>query len=1196
MKGLPSDDDTWRVGQTIADLYEVRGINREGGMAIVYFVWHAAWRIELVIKSPRPELFADATARKRFLGEAETWVKLGMHPNIVTAYYVRELEGFPRIVIEKMNGGSLKQGLHDGKIKDLTAALDIAIQIVSGLAYAQEQRPDFVHRDLKPANVLLTPTGEAKVTDFGLVEAVGEQVGTPAYMAPEVWTNPRRVTPAADLYSFGVLLYELLTGRRPFDRGDKGASLGQIRGGRGVEGSLGALRSLWVKTRSSFLGADIADAHEDSLGGHLDIQRITDSSIGEATESPAVLSMSDLQFYRTAHTGQMPPPPSSFKSGLPEEIDDLCLSLLAKKPARRPASAQQVAELLRRIYEAHVGHVYPREMPQEAELVADTLNNRALSFLDLERKENALACWREALAKNPTHLESTFNFGYWQWKHGAIDDAQYIKRVTELERLQGARTEYWEARASVHLERGDHHNAQFAMQHKSPEGEPDILDFPPAPRYEQEKVGHTRFAINAVACSSGGDYMAAVGTGDLLKLFDAESLGLIRDFEGGEAYQLLAVMFLGDDLILSGSFGYDVRLWRTATGEYVGPLKVSNSFSIKNSCETASCFVLSPDHSLLVCSYTVTSLSVGGIMPILVWDLRTAENIQLLEGHRYYVDAVCLIPGEKQLLSVGGGPVASEIKLWNLESGRCLATIDGGSGLISSAAVSSDGRLALTGGSDACIKLWDLDARRSIKTLKGHAGAVRTVAFARDERFVISGSKDATIKLWHWESGRCMRTLEGHTDSVYSIAHCPDGEHIVSGGHDRTIRKWLLRPALASHFSYLLSRPRGTGEALKNQSAVAKMLNVADDRIHAGSYRQAYEFLRQAQSIPGYERDPKIADRINSCAKYGRRAGFRNAYRTVEFFGHREGVTSVRFSPATGLLASGSKDGEIRVWDIETGNLVKEFGSHQWGVSAIAWADDGEHVVSGARTAKWESERTDDTLQLWEARTGRCVSTFRNHKVGVGCATFTRDGSGVVSGDWGDKGKKDENLLRLWDRKSGRCLRMWEGHKDAVTAVDISPDGSYMVSASRDRTLRLWDVSSPRCVRALSGHAGAAYAVRFSPDGRLVLSAGGDDLLRLWEVSSGECLYELQKHQATVYGLAFSPDGLYALSCSDDRLLILWEISSGRYLQSFQGHTDGVLTLDFSSEGRYGASGGYDGVIKLWEFDWDWEFPTDVGG
>ncbi len=161
-------ESVWQVGDTVADLYQIREINTEGGMSLVYFVWHLGWQMELAIKSPRVNRAAMTADLDRFSQEAETWSEFGLHPNIVTAYYVRRIDDMPRIMLEKINGGSLKTWLARGRIRDLATALDIAIQVASGLRYAQTIRPGFVHRDIKPANILMTPEGEAKLTDFGL--------------------------------------------------------------------------------------------------------------------------------------------------------------------------------------------------------------------------------------------------------------------------------------------------------------------------------------------------------------------------------------------------------------------------------------------------------------------------------------------------------------------------------------------------------------------------------------------------------------------------------------------------------------------------------------------------------------------------------------------------------------------------------------------------------------------------------------------------------------------------------------------------------------------------------------------------------------------------------------------------------------------------------------------------------------------
>ena len=175
----------WQVGEVILDLYEVTDILGEGGMGTVYKVHHKNWNIDLAVKSPKPEIFAKAGGQENFVREAETWIKLGLHPNTVSCFYVRTLGGIPRVFAEFVEGGSLQDWIENGKLyvggaqAALSRILDIAIQFAWGLQFAHAQ--GLIHQDVKPANVLMTSDGTAKVTDFGLARAraaAHEAVGT----------------------------------------------------------------------------------------------------------------------------------------------------------------------------------------------------------------------------------------------------------------------------------------------------------------------------------------------------------------------------------------------------------------------------------------------------------------------------------------------------------------------------------------------------------------------------------------------------------------------------------------------------------------------------------------------------------------------------------------------------------------------------------------------------------------------------------------------------------------------------------------------------------------------------------------------------------------------------------------------------------------------------------------------------------
>ena len=386
----------WNVGELIADTYRVRTVIDEGAMSIVYLVWHTTWNTELALKVPRPQSLNQPQTWSRLTSEATTWVDLGVHPNIVAAHYVRRINDIPCIVMEKVDGGTLKSWLERGKAADLRTALDIAIQIATGLEYASTRQPGFVHRDIKPANILMTSDGIAKIADFGLANAYGKRAGTPAYMAPELWLHPGAVGPPADMYSFGCVLYALLTGRHPFQC-------------RPIENHFQSEISESSEPPGSEGPADDAASSEPSPN---DVKTVISTKTQPADQPPVPREFlaTPYRILMEAHLNQVPEPPHVGRPELPVELSGFCLRLLAKNPADRPSAASAKRELLT-FFEAATGESYPRPAPEANELLADSLNNHALSMIDLGMEEQAVELWNQAFAVDAQHFETFYNSG-----------------------------------------------------------------------------------------------------------------------------------------------------------------------------------------------------------------------------------------------------------------------------------------------------------------------------------------------------------------------------------------------------------------------------------------------------------------------------------------------------------------------------------------------------------------------------------------------------------------------------------------------------------------------------------------------------------------------------------------------------------------------------------------------------------------
>lgn len=292
--------------------------------------------------------------------------------------------------------------------------------------------------------------------------------------------------------------------------------------------------------------------------------------------------------------------------------------------------------------------------------------------------------------------------------------------------------------------------------------------------------------------------------------------------------------------------------------------------------------------------------------------------------------------------------------------------------------------------------------------------------------------------------------------------------------------------------------------------------------------------------------------------------------------GHLSWVRSVVIHPDGQRLASGSGDRTLKIWNLETGELLQTIAAHTGWLREIAGSPDGRLLASGSN---------DRTVKLWQWETGEPVHCLKGHGDWVRSVAFSPDGQWLAS-------SSQDKTIRLWRVETGELLKTLAGHDHWVTSVAFLPpvdqEGAnqwLLASGSRDKTIRIWNGRTGKVLAVLEGHTDAVNEITVSPSAQLLASGSDDGTIRLWDLKTRRLVRTLRGHEGAVNSIAFSPEGALLASGSQDRTIKLWSVETGTLMQTLTGHTNWVWSVTFSPDGKTIASGGWDAAIKIWRKD-----------
>lgn len=283
------------------------------------------------------------------------------------------------------------------------------------------------------------------------------------------------------------------------------------------------------------------------------------------------------------------------------------------------------------------------------------------------------------------------------------------------------------------------------------------------------------------------------------------------------------------------------------------------------------------------------------------------------------------------------------------------------------------------------------------------------------------------------------------------------------------------------------------------------------------------------------------------------------------FTGHSDVVNVIAASPDGEFIVSGGWDHKIKIWSVQTGQLIRTLTGHSNSITALAIAPDSQQVISGS---------VDSTIKIWSAQTGQLLKTLTGHSYSVSSLAVTSNSEFIVSGSW-------DNTIKIWSLATGELQKTLTGHTNSVNAITIDTDSELIYSGSVDNSINVWSIATGKIEHTFEPFQ-TYKTVAISSDSRFVISGSWDNTIEVWSLKDGQLIHTLPGHDRDLLDLAVSPDCKLIASGSSDQTIKIWSLETGYLLRTLTGHFNSVNTLTFSSDGLFLASGSSNGVIMVW--------------